>query len=218
MLNTTEVTDGMVCAAAGGSHRDLERVLEAVGPQIRLMVAARFIATPGQFHATDEVTQQVMVALTTGISRLERQTVDGLKAYLSGIVVRKVSDLLKHRGDGRGGRHVVRSLDSTVVSVSDAGPLWQFLSGSGTSPLSAAQRADQTAKLISELGKLKPEHREVITLAFFDQLPTAEVAKRMGVSRPAASMLLVRAVQKLRRSMAASADSGADRLSEGRAG
>lgn len=52
-----------------------------------------------------------------------------------------------------------------------------------------------------ELGNLKPEHREAITLAFFDQMTTREIAERMGMSRPAASMLLLRAVTALRHRM-----------------
>jgi RNA polymerase sigma factor (sigma-70 family) len=96
------------------------------------------------------------------------------------------------------------SLDSTVGVFSNAGPLWQFLSVSGTSPHSAVERAELAAQLIAELGRLKPQHREVITLAFFDQLPVSEIAAQMGVSRPAASMLLIRAVQTLRRHMTGS--------------
>ncbi len=52
-----------------------------------------------------------------------------------------------------------------------------------------------------ELGGLKAEYREAITLAFFDQMTTRDIAQRMELSRPAASMLLLRAVKALRRSM-----------------
>ena len=52
-----------------------------------------------------------------------------------------------------------------------------------------------------ELGGLKSEYREAITLAFFDQMTTHDIGERMELSRPAASMLLLRAVNALRRSM-----------------
>ena len=52
-----------------------------------------------------------------------------------------------------------------------------------------------------ELGGLKSAYREAITLAFFDQMTTRDIAERMELSRPAASMLLLRAGNALRRSM-----------------
>jgi DNA-directed RNA polymerase specialized sigma24 family protein len=107
------------------------------------------------------------------------------------------------------------SLDSTLAEYSSAGPLWQFLSLSGPSPASAAARAEQCSLVFTELGRLKPEHREVITYAFFDQLATAEIADRLNISRPAASMLLIRALESLRRRLGVVA--GASReTSEGR--
>ena len=54
---------------------------------------------------------------------------------------------------------------------------------------------------MTALGQLKAEHREVITLVFFDELNVADAARQMGVSRAAAAMLLLRAVRGLRRQM-----------------
>lgn len=145
--------------------------------------------------------------MISSLQRLERRTVGGLKAYFSGIVAHKVADFLRQQPAAKAGGKPV-SLDSTVAGFSEPGPLWQFLSASGTSPSSAADRADQVLRLMTELGKLKPEHREVITLAFFDQLPTGEIASQLSLTRPAASMLLVRAVKSLRRNMTGSSELG----------
>jgi RNA polymerase sigma factor (sigma-70 family) len=200
MFGVGELTDGAVRAASEGAQTELGRVLEAMYHQVRLMVVARLSPAPARLGTVEEVTQQVMVALAAGIWRLENRTVVGLKAYASGIVVHKVSDALGGRIGGKADPGLV-SLDSTVTSLSQAGPLWQFLSVSGTTPPSAAERSEQAARLIHELGRLKREHREVITLAFFDQVPMSEISGRMSISRPAASMLLIRAVQALRRAM-----------------
>ncbi|MBU0616078.1 MAG: sigma-70 family RNA polymerase sigma factor, partial [Planctomycetes bacterium] len=176
----------------------------------RLMVAARLCPTPAQLDAVDEITQEVMLALTTSISRLESQTVDGLRAYLSGIVMHKVAGALRQQQrDGAAGRSL-RSLDSTVASLSQAGPLWQFLSASGTSLCTAVARAEMTERLIGSLGRLQAQYREIITLAFFDQLSVSEIARRQGTSRPAVSMLLIRAVQMLRQAMTAPRETGTE--------
>jgi len=201
MHGATELTDSAVRAAAGGEREKLARIMEACEPQVRAMVMVRLAPTPAQIHLADEITQQSLEALTHGIPRLEKITVAGLKAFLSGIVTRKVSDVLRRIGRARNARHQIHSLDSTVATSTVAGPLWQFLPQSGTSPPSAVARAELNQRLMSELGHLKSTYREVITLAFFDQLPMAEIAQRMDTTRPAASMLLIRAIQTLRRSM-----------------
>ena len=203
MLGAAELTDDVVRAAAEGSRDDLGHLLSTLQPQVRLMVVARLSPTAAHLHVVDDIAQQVMIALATGVCRLKHRTVAGLKPYLSGIVAHKVSDFLRGHGEGKLAMGA-GSLDSTVGALSNAAPLWQFLSVSGTSPHSAAERAELAARLISELGRLKPRHREVITLAFFDQLPVSEIAAQMDLSRPAVSMLLIRAVQILRRNMTGS--------------
>ena len=204
MHGPSEITDQMVSAAALGSKEELDRLALAVAPQTHLMVMARLSPTPAQFHAVEDITQSALAALAAGLGALDRQTVAGLRAFLSGIVAHKVSDYLRQRpGRERGGPSVA-SLDSTLAGFSQAGPLWQFLSQSGTSPPSAADRDERLRSVMVELGQLKPEYREVITLAFFDQLPTADIAARVGVSRSAASMLLIRAVKALRRTVTGS--------------
>lgn len=109
---------------------------------------------------------------------------------------------------GRGGGElwgpVCPSLDSTVTVFSGPTPWWEILSAHGTSPSGAVEREDLFKKLMKELAHLKVEHWEVITLAFFDQLPTAEIAARMDLSRPAASMLLIHAIRGLRRQLTGS--------------
>lgn len=202
MFGVARLTDPVVRAAVGGSQPDLARVLEAIGAQVRLMVAARLSPTPAQFHAVEDIIQQAMIALATGISRLDSPTVSGLRAFASGIVRHTVCGFLSRHDDGDSNGPVTASLDSTVANISDVGPLWQFLSASGTSPSDAASRAEQITRVMAELGRLKPEHREVINIAFLGQVSLTETARQMGISRPAASMLLARALNTLRRSLA----------------
>lgn len=201
MYGAEVITDECVRAASDGSAEALARVLEDLQPQTRLMVAARLSPTPCQLEDVEDIVQEIELALTSGITGLEDKSVDGLRAYLSGIVTKNVALFLRRAAQNGGVNRNARSLDATIGVLSNAGALWQFLSSSGTSPLSAAERADQAARLLLELGRLKEEHREVITLAFFDQLPPGEIGRRLGRSREAASMLLLRAIQTLRRNL-----------------
>jgi RNA polymerase sigma factor (sigma-70 family) len=204
MVAVGELGDAVVRAAAAGDAAARARVLQALGPRVRLMVAARLAPQLGQMEAVDELTQQVLATLVPGFARLENQTAAGLRAYVSGIVSHRVAEFIRRQADGRGTPRTPVSLDTTVRSLSQAAPLWQLLSGSGTSPSSAAARAEQVAGVLAEMGRLRAEYREVITLAFFDQLPTGEIARLRGSSQRAAAMLLLRAVRTLRRNMTGS--------------
>lgn len=203
MFGASELTQNVVKSAIAGSQADLHRVAEAMLPQVRLMVSARLCAAPGQAHTVEDITQAVMMALTTGIERIQTPSIGGLKAYTSRIVANKVADYLRdHRGDGRD--RPLASIDSTIDAFSQAGPLWQFLSQSGTTPLSAIDRNEQATRMMDALHELRDDQREIIILAFFDQLSTSEIAERRNIERPAASMQLIRAIKALRRKITGS--------------
>lgn len=202
MMGIVDVPDTEVAAAAEGAKDARTRVLGLLAPRVRLMVLARLDPTILQSAAVDDVAEDVLLAVLAGLPRLEVRTLAGLRAFVSGVVTRKVADFIRGRGNGHGLERKVRSLDSTIADLSHAGPVWEFLSASGTSPHSAVDQAERIARLMSELARLKDSHRHVITLAFFDQLPLSEIAERMGLSRPATSMLLIRAVQALRQQVA----------------
>ena len=208
MYGVEKLADEVVQRAVGGERRDMERVAEALLPQVRVMVSARLAAHPGLFDVVDEIAQAVMIAVSSALPRLENRTVGGLRSLVSVVVSRRVADYLRRKKRAKLGGSPVKSLDTTVMRVSEIGPLWKFLSVSGPSPLSEAREADQVSLVMSELGQLKEEYREVITLALFDQLRTAEIAERLGISRRAASMLLLRAIRALRRRVTGSSQTG----------
>ena len=198
MYGAEGLSDETVRGAVTGVMADRERVADVLLPQVRLMVGARLSPNPGHFDVLDDIAQIVMVAVAESLPRLENCTVGGLRALVSVIVRRRVADFLRGRNHGSPNQRPMVSLETTVADASQAGPLWQFLSASGLSPSSAAGQADQISVVLTALGQLKSEYREVVTLALIDQLTTGEIARQLGVTRRAASMLLLRAIRTLR--------------------
>lgn len=195
-MASAEFNDALVKAACEGDALSVSRVAELLMPHVRLMIAARLGIHSPEGGNADDLVQVVLTESSAALPRLQNRTVGGLRAFVSAVVAHKVADYLRAPGRRSDRRPV--SLDSTVAVLTEAGPLWQFLSASGTSPLSIAARAESVSRVLTELRELKHEHREVITLAFFDQLKTAEIAERMSITRPAATMLLTRALAALR--------------------
>ncbi|MCG8407391.1 MAG: sigma-70 family RNA polymerase sigma factor [Phycisphaerales bacterium] len=202
MFASHSIDDEMVCAAVRGSNSDRDRIVQALTPQVRAMVMVRLMPTPAQFHTIDELTQESLMALSEGLDRLRQPTVEGLKSFVSKIVSHKVIDFLRRHD--REKNQTVASLDSSLHNMSASGPLWTLLSDGGLSPSSVIGRSEQAKLVLTELARLKQTYREVITLAFFDQLPATEIAERMEITRSAASMLLIRAVKTLRRNVTGS--------------
>src|SRR5207247_8076447 len=158
------------------------RLLEAMTSQVRIMINARLHPTTAQVHLAEDLLQETMLALSTGLASLQRRTAAGIRAFASTIVSRRVADALRDR-QRIDGRPRARSLDSTMHGdLSADGPLWTFLSATGASPLTQADAADRFLRMMGELQRLNPEHREIITLAFFDQLETGDIAQGMGIS------------------------------------
>lgn len=68
----------------------------------------------------------------------------------------------------------------------------------GEADIAAWEQAEDFARLIADL---TPEQRTVVRLRFADGLPIAEIAAQMARSEGAVKMLLMRALQNLRRRM-----------------
>lgn len=193
-----ELSDATVVEAVRGERLAMEHVAEVMSHRVRLMVFARLSPSRGDTAALEDITQESLGALLAGLPTLKVLTAAGLRSFASTIVTRRVADFCRDpAGVGRG-RRPPGSLDSTVMGLSSAGPLWQFLSASGVSPLSAAVRENQLQRVMEELGRLRDEYRAVITMAFFDQLSTVQIAEQTGTTRHAAAMTLLRAVRALR--------------------
>lgn len=201
------ITDALVRGAAQGDLSQRDRLFILLTPQVRIMVNARLQPTAAQAQVAEDLVQEVMLALSEGLATLQRQTVSGLRAFASVVVSRRVADLLQDKA--RLHRHAngrrPQSLDSaagTHLSGSwVAAPLWATLSASGHSPMSEVGHDELFHRIVAALSELKEEHRTVITLAFFDQLDTHDIAERLGITRPAATMLLMRAIRTLRRTL-----------------
>ena len=93
---------------------------------------------------------------------------------------------LRHRGPPR----------ATSVSLAE------MLLGRLTSPTLAARRAEMQLRLQELINGLDPLDREVLALRHFEELSNGEVAQVLGLSKTAASNRYIRALERLRESLA----------------
>jgi len=199
MFGAETITDTQVADAAGGSESDREGIAMAIAPQVRAMVLVRLAPGISQDHAVEDLCQQALMDIIQGLATMRNPMVATLKRFASTVVSRRVADFINSGCVARA--RTAGSLDSSIAALSSVAFMKDLVEASDLSPRSMAARTEQTRAVLEEMGRLKPEHRTVIALAFFDQLPIGDIAEHFGISRPAASMLLLRAVRTLRRNL-----------------
>ena len=79
---------------------------------------------------------------------------------------------------------------------------------SGNSPSALAVLQEQQLLLADAVAQLSSDHREVIVLRNLQGLSFADIAERLGRSRPAVQMLWMRAIESLRDKMASYRSNG----------
>src|SRR5215470_15106973 len=177
MSGPDSITDAEVFRAVQGDCAARKRLLAAIGPQLRAMITVRLSPDPAQWHAVEDIAQQCLLDLAEGIERIKQPTETALKSFASTIAERRVPDFIRHTDPNK--PIAQASLDATVpLDGSSLKPLVTLIASTGITPQSAAARAEAIAAVFSELGQLRPLYRQVIAMAFFDQLPLEEIATR----------------------------------------
>ena len=93
------------------------------------------------------------------------------------------------------------SLDQELTASSAR--LERWLASNVSTPSLKARRNESLMQLASELCQLPDDQREAIELHHIEELPFAEVAERMGRSKPSVAGLIFRGITALRRKMKA---------------
>lgn len=188
------VDDARVEAAVAGDAAAIAQLFESLRPRLRRMIAHRIASRRVPSELVDELAQIVWAALTIALPRLEDRTAAGFGAFLSSIVQHKVADWIEARQRGR----KIASLDSQVTGASELAERADFLPASQTTPSAAAARNERLALILRTIERLDPETRDVLLLTYVDQLDTAALAVRLGTTREAAAMRVLRATRDLR--------------------
>jgi RNA polymerase sigma-70 factor (ECF subfamily) len=99
------------------------------------------------------------------------------------------------RRESRGRRDLRRDLPLPEQSSIGMG---LALVDAGTSPISRAAKEELKQLVRQALAALRPADRELLWMRHFDELPFADIAAILGVTRNAATVRYVRALEKLR--------------------
>jgi RNA polymerase sigma-70 factor (ECF subfamily) len=179
-MATERVTEDLVRAAQSGDARALEEILEAHREQLLSRVARRLGPALRERVEADDIVQETFVWAIRSLPRFRWGGEGSFASWLAAIADHMV---LKAASPGRSPR-VLR-----IASEPEA---------EGPSPSQALRREERFERLRKALESLSPEHREVIVFARIEGLRIDEIARRLGRTPNAVSLLLTRALRKLR--------------------
>jgi RNA polymerase sigma-70 factor (ECF subfamily) len=108
----------------------------------------------------------------------------------------------KHLGAQMRDADLEVSLHRGVLPQATSVSLAELILGRLTSPTRAARRAEMQVRLQEVLNSMDPIDREVLTLRHFEDLSNGETAQVLGLSKSAASNRYMRALLRLRETLA----------------
>ena len=147
-----------------------------------------------------DVVQQTMLEAHRDFARFSGESEKQWLGWLRGILKHNMADFVRcYRGTAkRQARREVRWRDPAASTASPGAP---EPAAAVATPSQEAIRMDDELRVAAALAELPDDYREVIALRNFERLAFAEVADRMGRSRPAVQMLWMRALKKLQEAL-----------------
>ncbi len=186
-MQQSEGFAGLIEKARRGDHRAFERIVLRFNKHVTATVSSEFGRTLRRRVEVDDLVQETFLQAFRSIEQFRGECEGTLQRWLSTIA--------RHVVQGQGRKMTAkkagfqREIDVPVSSIEDV----------DTTPTKGPQREERFERLKAAIGSLRPSHRQVITLARLKGLPIKETARRMGRSEKATSVLLVRAMLKLRK-------------------
>jgi RNA polymerase sigma-70 factor (ECF subfamily) len=173
----------------GAADRSLDRFREYLRLLARLQLAP---ALQGKLDPSD-IVQQTLVKAHQGLGQLRGQSEGELLAWLRRILANTLIDAARKHG-GEVSRQ--RSLEDALAASSARLEAW--LAADQPSPSDLVVRQEQLLRLAQALAGLPEDQRNAVELHYLHEESVADIADRMGRTRPAVAGLLRRGLRKLR--------------------
>lgn len=181
------------------SNREaFDHLVQPLAPLVAGVIRRELGVALAEKTEVDDLLQETWMKAFRSIESFRGREIEEFRAWLLRIAVRTVQDAGRRHGRvGRGKGEV--PLERNPVESGERGPApGELLAGSDPTPSRILRREERYQRFREALSNLSEDHRTVIELVRLDGLPVQEAARRMGRSRNATSMLLLRALLQLK--------------------
>jgi RNA polymerase sigma-70 factor (ECF subfamily) len=186
----------LLTAARAGDPAARDQLFARCRDYLSLAARARVESWLRAKADASDLVQQTLLEAHRGFEQFHGGTEAEFLGWLRRILDHNAADLVR-RYHAAGKRQVGREVPLASGGSTKTGGRVEP-AAADESPSSEAAKRESELALAAALAELAPDHREVIMLRNLQRLPFDEVAHRMNRSRPAAQMLWMRAMQKLK--------------------
>jgi RNA polymerase sigma-70 factor (ECF subfamily) len=172
---------------AAGDHGAMHELLSRFTPLVR-SIARRFGAGAG---SADDLVQETMLRLWRSADRFDPAR-GSEKTFVASVARNAAIDMVRRQASRPA--TAVAEPESVAASASAAG----IGSGSAGGPDQLAERVVTSLSVRSALAELPAAQRELLRLAYYDQLTQPEIAERLGIPVGTVKSRTFQAMAKLR--------------------
>jgi len=188
----------LINAARGGDREAFEQLLKRFDGVVERTVEAEAGQHLRRRMDAEDLVQEAFLRAFQSIGQFRGESEASFRSWLETVSRHVVQDAGRRLGAFGGQRRCEVSIEQ---GTDEGASSWTFeseLAATGATPSQAARRDERFDRLKRVLATLAEDHSRVILLARVQGLPIKEVARRMDRTPEATSMLLMRALIKLR--------------------
>ena len=183
--------EALMARARGGDQDALGSLLEEYREYLRVLARSRVGRELQVRLDPSDLVQETLLEAHRGFREFLGETEAELTAWLRRILVRNLTDQLKHHHSQKRDYHRERPLAELVEQAHQA------LAAPLSTPSTHAVRREQAVLLAGVLAQLPEDYREVVTMRHVEGRSFEEVAAAMGRTSGAVRMLWMRALERL---------------------
>lgn len=181
-------TTALLEAARRGEDDALDDLFARVAPRLHALVRLRLGPSLRARLESRDIVQAALLKAFTGLDNLQANDGESLYAWLARIAEHEIRDQADYHRRQRRDLRREASLDEPGVGR---------LAARVTTLSRRLVLDEERRRLEQALESLSADHREAIMLRALEELPFAEVGRRLGRSADAARMLYARAMTEL---------------------
>jgi RNA polymerase sigma-70 factor (ECF subfamily) len=201
--DSSKADEALLSQVRAGDCEALGQFIAARQPQLLAFIDRRLGAALRRKIEVDDLYQEVSAEAIRSLPEIDLKERDPFN-WLCQVAERRIIDAHR-RFFGSQKRDAAREVSinapgSGSTSTSRPG-LINLLVASMTSASAAFSRDQKQIRLLAALEKLPEEHREALRLRYLENLPSKEIAERMGKTDGAVRVMLTRSLAKLQQIM-----------------
>jgi len=186
-----DISRELIEQAKSGSRQALNRLYEQCAGRLLAFIRLRLGRDLRARLESRDILQATLLKSLEHVGELRADETRSVMAWLARIAEHEIRDCADFH-------HRQRRDAARETQLEDDAPLPALT----RSALSRVIFDEQSARLEEALESLSPDHREIILLRKYEELPFAEIGRRLGKSEDACRMLLARAMTALTLNMA----------------